>query len=247
MFGNLPRGHVRQLILSARDVRQETPRTRVITLDVSTSPFAFSAGQAVLAGLASASIRRPYSIACAPTQMRATGSIELLVQIDDHEAPDPHLERVERGTAVAIEGPFGDFVLPAALPASRLLLVAGGTGIAPLRAMLWQALDEHLVVDISVVYSARSAAEFAYLQELERLANDGRIRLSLMVTREDGTVWSGARGRVDAARLTSALANPDTLCIVCGPPPLVVHVSALLTDAGVPEALILRETYGQTV
>lgn len=231
------------LTLPARDVVQATPRTRIISLDLGLQPFEFHAGQAVLAGLAEGSVRRPYSIACSPGQTRQSNAIELLVQIDDHAAPDPHLERVIPGTLIRVEGPFGAFGLTLPLAERRLLMVAGGTGIAPLRSMLWDTLERQPEADISLIYSARSAQEFAYADELNRLAEQQAIRLWLTVTRHSDPPWVGMRGRVGEQLVATVLEAPETRCLICGPPSLVADTSAILKSHGVSADRILTETY----
>lgn len=170
-------------------------------------------------------------------------AIELLVQIDDHEPPDPHLERAALGTPLRIEGPFGSFGVPSPLLDRELLLIAGGTGIAPLRSILWDTIEHEPDVQITLIYSARAPEEFAYLQELRALAAEERIRLLLTVTRDSPAPWVGTRGRVDAALITSALKTKETRCVICGPSTLVTDGSALLREAGVAEDRISTETY----
>ena len=195
-----------------------------------------------MAGLHGSPLRKPYSIASAPIEAAQSGCIELLVQVDDSGGPDPHLELATRGTPLDIEGPFGTFTLPPLQPGSRLLLVAGGTGIAPLRSMLVQALHTGAAPVAEVVYSARSVDELAYRDELEALAADGRIRLTLTVTREEG-VWPGRRGRIDRAMLAAAIPGPDTWCLVCGPPAMVADVRAALQALDVPQDHVGVERY----
>lgn len=230
------------LIVPAREVRRETPRTRIIVVDLGGESLPFHAGQAVFAGLAESTVRRPYSIACSPGQAARAHALELLVQIDDHAAPDPHLERAAPGTLLRIEGPFGSFDLPAPLPERRLLLIAGGTGIAPLRSIMWDTLERDPAVAITVIYSARSVDEFAYSQELNGLAAEGRIRLASSVTR-DATKWSGSTGRISQSLIASVLEGADMRCVICGPSGMVSSVTELLKDAGVTEERILTETY----
>jgi ferredoxin-NADP reductase len=233
---------VLSLTVPARAVVQSTPRTRIILAELGAGDFAFHAGQAVFAGLADSGVRRPYSIACSPAQATRARALELLVQIDDHQAPDPHLERVEPGTLLQIEGPFGSFGLPSPLPERQLLLVAGGTGIAPLRSIMWDTLERDPGVGISILYSARSPEEFAYWGELSGLAAAGRIRLASTVTRESDR-WNGTKGRIDERLIASMLEGPETHCVICGPPALLSDVSALLKKAGIREERILTETY----
>ena len=197
----------------------------------------------MFAGLAESAVRRPYSIACSPGQARSSSALELLVQIDDHAAPDPHLERASAGTSLRIDGPFGSFVLPAPLMERQLLLIAGGTGIAPLRSILWDTLDRQPSVSIGVIYSARSPDEFAYLPELSRLAVDERIRFVSTITRDSAADWRGARGRINGDMIASLLDARDTRCVICGPAGLVASATTMLKDAGVAEDRIQTETY----
>jgi NAD(P)H-flavin reductase len=229
--------------LLVREVRRATPRTRMLRLDVGASGFRFAAGQAVMAGLHGSPLRKPYSIASAPIEAERDGYIELLVQVDDSGGPDPHLELAAQGTPLDIEGPFGSFTLPALTRGSRVLLVAGGTGIAPLRSMLIQAIETGDAPIVHLVYSARVGDELAYREELERLAGEGRIALTLTVTREDGA-WAGRRGRIDRDLLATALTTPDTWCLVCGPPTLVSDVRAALARLHVPDARVGIERWG---
>lgn len=234
---------MRSLVVPVRDVVQATPRARVITLELGAVTFPFSAGQAVFAGLAEGTVRRPYSIACSPTWAAAQRALELLVQVDDHQPPDPHLERAEAGTRLRVDGPFGTFGLPTPLREAHLLFIAGGTGIAPLRAMLWETLASRDAVSIGVIYSARGPRDFAFQDELIALAAERRIDLHLRITRDAGSDWTGGRGRIDAALIRSVLQTPATRCLVCGPPALVTDATATLRAAGVPPALIVAETF----
>jgi ferredoxin-NADP reductase len=222
---------------------QATARTRIITVDLRGVSFPFSAGQAVLVGLAESAVTRPYSIACSPRQAREMQGLELLVQIDDHAAPDPHLEQAVPGTPLRLSGPFGSFGLPRPMPERRLLLIAGGTGIAPLRSMLWDALERRAVDRIALVYSARGPAEFAFLDEFRQLAASGQLDLHLTITRDGAAEWGGRRGRVDAALIDAAIDSPETRCLICGPPTLVTDAVALLKSAGVPEHQVGWETF----
>lgn len=229
---------VTTLVLRARQVVRATPRTRLLTLDLGEEPFTFSAGQAVHAGLAEGTLSRPYSIACSPTWSRTAGALELLVQIDDHSAPDPHLEQVRRDTRVRIEGPFGSFGLPQPLPERHVLFIAGGTGIAPLRSMLQELLAQPGAASPTLFYSARTPDEFAFKDEFERLAAEGRLGMRLTVTRDRDSPWNGSRGRLTTALVRELLPVADTRCLVCGPPALVTEAIALLKEAGVDEEMI---------
>ena len=230
-------------MLPARSVERATPRARLLTLALDDESFAFTAGQAVYAGLADGSVRRPYSIASSPIATVETGALQLLVQIDDHSAPDPHLEQVAVGTRVSVEGPFGSFGLPLPVSEPHVLFVAGGTGIAPLRSMLGELLARQPDLRPTLLYSARSVQEFAFREELEAMVDSGRLDLQLTVTRDRESTWSGMRGRFGPAHFRSALKTAETRCLVCGPPGLVTDTIAFLKAAGVAEERIGWEAF----
>jgi NAD(P)H-flavin reductase len=233
---------VLDLTLPAGKIVQATPRTRIIQAELGSERFEFVAGQAVFAGLADSAVRRPYSIACSPGQARRAKTLELLVQIDDHETPDPHLERAVPGTLLRIQGPFGSFALPQDFAGESLLLIAGGTGIAPLRAMMWDVLERQSRAAISVLYSARTPDEFAYLTELRELSARGRIELVLTTTRGTPESWQGLQGRVNQDVIGQML-RAEGHAVICGPASLVADATAMLAALGVPPHRILTETY----
>ena len=229
------------ITVPVRRIAPATPRTRDISLDFSSTPFVFAAGQAVMLGLHDSPLRKPYSIASAPWELSKTGHLRVLAQVDDTGTPDPHLELATSGTLVDLEGPFGSFGLPEHTD-DGLLFVAGGTGIAPLRSMLVERLARPSGHPITVVYSARSPEEFAFRSELDALRVAGRIRAYFTVTRDPGP-WSGRRGRIDEALLRDALPSPRSHCLICGPPPLVADTQQLLRTLGVSDDRILTERY----
>jgi ring-1,2-phenylacetyl-CoA epoxidase subunit PaaE len=234
---------VPSLVLPTRTILHATPRARLITIDLGSHDFAYDAGQAVSIGLAGSPVRRTYSVACSPAQARRMRAIELLVQIDDPSPPDPHLERATPGTLLSVEGPFGSFGLPTPLPERHVLFVAGGTGIAPLRAILWELVEQSPGIEAALVYSARGPEDFAFRDELTTLASEDRLELRLAVTRRTAGDWGGLRGRIDAATLESMLRTPETRCLVCGPPALVADTIEWLRAAGVAGERISWESH----
>lgn len=212
-----------------------TPRTVLLRLLLEGASFPFLAGQAVVAGVPGHPARKPYAIACAPTLAARLGILELLVQVDPL-SPEPHLEEITAGSWLEIDGPFGESTLAPGV--SALLLVAGGTGIAPLRAILWEALLRPEPPAITLVYSARTGEDLAFVEELAALAGAGRIALHLTTTRESGP--AGHHGRIDAAWLAGVLPSPGVHGHVCGPDLFVRDVTAMLEALGVPRARLAQ-------
>lgn len=129
-------------------------------------------------------------------------------------------------------------VPPPPVTPAGYFFVAGGTGISPLRSMMRELLTESaarggVCPPISVLYSARTADEFAYGAELRRMARTGSIRVTLTVTGDVGPAWQGVRGRIGVTHLEQALPSREALCFVCGPPSLVEEVPTMLRHLGV--------------
>lgn len=230
------------LTLPIREVLPATPRARVARLNLNGSPFPYLAGQAVSIANHGFEKRRPYSIASAPEDAEREGFLELLVGVDADGQPGPHLT-LEAGQLLDVDGPLGTFTFPAAPEERRFVFIAGGTGIAPLRAMLRHALKlPHR--NIGLFYSARTPDEFAFEQELRRLAASGEIELRQTVTRATDSDWTGPRGRLKLEALGELVHDPATLCFVCGPPALVDEMPKLLAELGIPRDRIRIEEWG---
>ena len=230
------------LTLRLRESLAATPRARILRIDLAHHRFDFHAGQAVLVGLHGGP-RRPYSIAVAPEDVRRTGCLELLVQIEDDGTSPGHLS-LEPASLLDVEGPIGSFRFPDRPMERSLLFIAGGTGIAPLRAMLRHVLAARPDLRIGLLYSARTPAEFAYQEELRDLATRGRIELHQTVTRETPPGWTRRQGRIDRDTLAELVHEPETLCFLCGPPALLESIPPILTGLGVAPIRIRMEEWG---
>ena len=218
-----------------------SPRSRLLSIDITGHQFEYIAGQAVLMGPRGATALRPFSIACSPERAAEMHTIELLIAM---EGGSEDLQWALPGALVDIDGPVGTFTFPETIDQPRLLFVAGGTGIAPVRAMLDHALRVHPAKGISLLYSARRSDEFAFVEEFRAHQRNGRVELHQTVTRDDSTMWDGQRGRIGRSHFEAVLHAPaSTLCFICGPTSLVRDSAATLRDLGVPEALIRTDEW----
>lgn len=214
----------------------------LLRLETAGARLSYCAGQAALVGLAGRGARKPYSIASAPEEQRRSGVLEFLVESGPDGVPSPNLEGVGAGSVVDVEGPAGGFTLPRRLP-RELLFIAGGTGIAPMRAMIASALARRHPPSITLLYSARTPREFAFSAEWRRLSRQGRIRLRRTVTRGADAGWRGRRGRIQLAWVRACVRGRDPLCFVCGPDAFVIGLIDMLREAGVQSGRIRRERY----
>jgi ferredoxin-NADP reductase len=225
------------LVLTVRAVIPATRTSRILRLDLNRAPFAFAAGQAALIGPAGQDLRIPYSIASAPLETVEHGCLDFLIKVEASGRWGQQFGALAPGARIGIQGPYGSFLFPVEPPERHFLFIAGGTGIAPIRAMIRQAVLTGQPGRMGLLYSAKTADDFAYLPELGEMAarppGAGGLELRLHVTREAPDTWHGARGRITSSELAALIDDPATLCFVCGPETMVADVPRMLTELGI--------------
>jgi len=219
--------------------QSETPTTRKIRLALDGASFSYRAGQA--ASLTAGGEATPYSIASAPAETRRHGWIEFLVKVDGSNRFGAIVEDLAPGTRIDLSAPVGAFTLERVPDAAPLLFIAGGTGIAPIRSMIREAIDAGRVGSLSLVYSSRTPHEFAYLAELRDLAEDGLLHLTLTLTGQADD-WAHARGRTAPVHFAELL-QPATVAFVCGPRAMVEEVPSALASLGVARQRVMTENW----
>jgi ferredoxin-NADP reductase len=230
-----------------------TPSTRVVRLDLTGAAFPFEAGQAALIGLADREERVPYSIASAPAETLADRRLDFLIKVEPSGRWGHQFDTIEAGNRIGIRGPMGSFLVPRNAAEERFLFIAGGTGIAPVRAMIRQALLTGRRGRIKLLYSAKTAEDFAYLSELEGMASRNELDLRLHVTRAPDPALAAAlsagpsrdlrAGRIGLAEIAPLVDDPATLCFVCGPETMVAAIPRMLLDLGIERGRIRVEEW----
>lgn len=238
-------------VATVAEVREETSHARTLILDVPGWP-GHRAGQHVDVRLVAEDgyqAQRSYSIASPPEETAVALTIE---RLDDGEVSPYLCDALGPGDGVEVRGPIGGYFVWSVAAGGPLLLVAGGSGIVPLMAMLRhhaRADDEARGrVPVRLLYSARTAEDVIYRAELERLAARPEVDVVLTLTRASPPGWTGPRRRIDRALLEEvgwpAPAMPRVY--VCGPTPLVESVANLLVELGHDPERIRTERFGPT-
>jgi ferredoxin-NADP reductase len=223
----------------------ETPRVRSIVLD----PPAWAghkAGQHVDVRLTAEDgyqAQRSYSIASAPDDAQLVLTVE---RLDDGEVSPYLVEELRAGDELELRGPVGGYFVWEQALGGPLLLVAGGSGIVPLRAMLRHHRAVGSGVPARLLYSARTLADVIYGDELMALAAADEIDVRLTLTREQPRGWEGYARRVDRELLEEVAWRPGErpLVYACGPTGFVEAVASALVDLGHDPARIRTERFG---
>jgi ferredoxin-NADP reductase len=224
----------------------ETPRVRTLTFDLPDWP-GHRAGQHADVRLTAEDgyqAVRSYSIASPPEEKRVMLTVE---RLDDGEVSPYLVDEVRVGDQMEVRGPIGGyFVWEQGGP---LLLVAGGSGIVPLRAMLRHAVASDSNAPIRLLYSTRSPEETLYRVELDRFeADQSQIEIVYTYTRSSPPGWTGYTRRIDQAMLQEVgwPAGRHPLVYVCGPTAFVAAAASSLLGLGYDPARIRTERFGPT-
>jgi len=250
------RGRIAWRVTTVVDSVPETPRARTLVLDVPGWP-GHRAGQHVDVRLTAEDgyqAQRSYSIASAPESARVALTVE---RLDDGEVSPYLTDELRAGDRLELRGPIGGYFVWDVALAGPLLLVAGGSGIVPLMAMLRHraaalataGADARHSEPARLLYSCRKWDEVIYRDELARLVEgDPTLDVTLTLTREAPAGWTGLRRRIDRMMLAEVAWPPPERpnVFVCGPTPLVEAVAAALVELGHDPARVKTERFGPT-
>jgi len=242
------RGPLKWQFGTLAEVVQETARVSSLYLDVPDWQ-GHDAGQHVDVRLTADDgyqTERSYSIASAPDDPRLALTVE---RLDDGEV-SPYLVGELRVTdKLELRGPIGGFFVWRGDGDRPLLLIAGGSGVVPLMAMLRHRANIESTVPARLLFSSRTQADIIYREELSRLgaAGDG-LTVFHTLTREKPAGWTGYTRRIDEAMLLEVTwpKQDDPAVFICGPTPFVEAASQLLVAMGYEPRSIKTERFGAT-
>jgi ferredoxin-NADP reductase len=246
MAGTAVLGRLTWRVADVVDVFAETPRVRTLVFDVPGWP-GHRAGQHVDVRLTAEDgyqTERSYSISSAPDGTRIALTV---VRVDDGEVSPYLTGELRPGDQLELRGPVGGYFVWEPAQGGPLLLVAGGSGIAPLMAMIRLRAAVSSVAETRLLASSRSQEDIIYRAELERLAGGGlTVVHTLTASRPPG--WSGYARRVDADMLAEVGPDPAERphVFVCGPTPFVEAVAEALVTLGHEPQRIKTERFGPT-
>lgn len=226
----------------------ETPRVKSLVLDVP-GWVRHRAGQHLDVRLTAEDgyqTERSYSISSAPAEPQVTLTIE---RLDDGEVSPYLTDELHPGDELEVRGPIGGWFTWRPEEGGPLLLVAGGSGVAPLMAMIRQRAAVRSPVPVSLLYSSRTYDEIIFREELDRSAvADGDLMVDYTLTRSQPPGWQGYIRRIDRAMLEAVAWAPEEhpMIFVCGPTPLVESVATLCVGLGYSPERIKTERFGPT-
>jgi ferredoxin-NADP reductase len=241
-------------VATVAGIREESVAARTLVLDVPQWP-GHRAGQHIDVRLTAPdgyTAQRSYSIASAavPTAGYAVSTVEIVVQRVSRGEVSPWLcDVAEVGDQFEVRGPIGGYFVWEPTHSAPVLLLAGGSGIAPLMAMIRTRAMAKSRVPFRLIYSVRDPDTLIYGEELaRRVRDDHGLDVTIVYTRQTPPDWHRPAGRLTADLLAEAgwPAALEPSCFICGPTGFVEAAADLLVAAGHDPARIRTERFGPT-
>jgi ferredoxin-NADP reductase len=188
--------------------------------------------------------QRSYSIASAPEDELLALTVE---RVDDGEVSPYLVGELRAGDQFELRGPIGGHFVWTTAMGGPLCLIAGGSGITPLMAMLRHRSRRNGRTPASLLYSSRSLEDIIYRKELDEMAClDPNLHVVNTLTRRQPEGWTGRRGRIDRVLLAETGFSPaqSPRIFVCGSTPFVETTAQLLVELGHAPLTIKTERFG---
>ena len=246
-------------LATVKAIKRETGDVKTFMLEPENDGFQFIAGQHIDVRLTAPDgyqAQRSYSIASAPERARC---IDITIELLEDGEVSPYFHHVlQPDDQIEIRGPIGGPFTWRAKPEKKLLLVGGGSGVAPLMSMLRHRVASGVAENVPAIllYSSRTEHHIIYRGELDGM-NDTDDKLAVLhtLTRHQPPGWTGRRRRVDIDLMRDAIeilngldanANGDILCYVCGPSDFVENSAQFAVEIGIPSENVRTERFGPT-
>ena len=235
------------LIAEVVSTREETPLVRTIELECPGWPGHLP-GQHLDVRLTAEdgyTAQRSYSIANPADGEKLAITVE---HVDEGEVSAYLIEELTTGDRIELRGPIGGYFVWEPGTGGPLQLIAGGSGIVPLMAMLRARIEAGSDELVRLLASARSYEHIIYREELSEIAQRDGIEVTHTLTRSQPEGWTGPSRRVDRAMLENLVWPParEPTCFVCGPTGFVETVASTLVELGHPPGRIRTERFGPT-
>ncbi len=232
-------------VATVREIVAETPRVKTLLLDAPGWPGHLP-GQHVHVRLTAEDgyqAQRRYSIASPPEDEGLELTVEL---VEGGEVSDHLVNELRQGDKFGVRGPIGRHFVWMVAEGGPLFLIGGGSGLVPLMSMLRHRKRQASTVPAALLYSSRSFEDIIYRAELEALAADPALNLTITLTRSAPPGWLGHTRRIGKAMIEEAGFGPETMpqIFICGSNSIVESISNFLIELGHAPALIKTERFG---
>jgi glycine betaine catabolism B len=190
-------------------------------------------------------VTRSYSICSSPMQ---ASSVDITPKRVENGCVSQFLnDRAKIGLTVKARGPYGKFYFD---PDShkRIVLIAGGSGVTPMMAILRYIDDLCIGIDVTLIYCVRTEHDVFFKDDIAAIRRRLEKFRSVLVLSQPGAEWTGWKGRLRREVLEREVEKPEeSIFFLCGPPAFMELGRSLLKEMGVDSSRILQESFGGAV
>lgn len=201
--------------------------------------FTFRAGQFFFVKIPAegGSMQKHFSFSSSPTEQH----LEFTTKMTGSDFKNA-LDRLEIGTTVMIEGPYGEFTLKEGM--NKIAFLSGGIGITPIRSIARYVTDEGLDVDIVLLFGNQDLSSIAFKDDLEEMGlRNGHLKVVHVLSNPPGD-WTGAKGFITRDVVESEVEDHGSRAFyICGPPGMVKAMKTILIEMEVPRDRIFIENF----
>lgn len=219
----------------------ETPTVKTFTFELP-HPVTHLAGQHYEIRLTAPNGYQAARLYSAASAAANDNRLQLTIQLLEGGEVSPYMHHGTKvGDAIELRGPLGKFFVWDPAATAPVLLVAGGSGVVPMRCILQAHRSAKSATPLQLLYGARTYDDIIYKPEL---LNTPEVTIALSDSQPKG--WPGLSGRINQAALQAVLAKLPALpiCYLCGATPFVEAMATVIITAGVPAANIKAERFG---
>ncbi len=229
---------IKEYLAKIVDIKEQAPSVRLFDLELN-EEMEFVAGQFInlIFQHNGEVFMKPYSIASKPS---IKNKLQLSIKLVDTGKATPHLWQKQIGDEVSVKGPFGLFRCSSANK-DKLVFIGTGTGIAPLRSMIFEQLELGTQKELILVFGARHENELLFKDEMEDLEEKyPNFKYIKVLSKADDT-WLGRRGHVQD---NFDIIDPiNSQFYLCGLPAMISEVETKLNEMGVQKEQIHKEKF----
>jgi ferredoxin-NADP reductase len=183
-------------------------------------------------------LRKHFTISTSPTEKKIIEFTKKLTDSDYSTA----LTNLQPGDWARIEGPHGKFTFTGEF--DRLTMLTGGIGITPFRSICKYCTDKHLATDIRLISGNQSEADIVFREDFKRMKGQNEHLRVYYTVNEPSPQWKGFTGRIDKDLIREVIPEyTEQVFYICGPPPMVTAMIAILKELQIPKDQIKRELF----
>ena len=228
------------------EARSLSPSVRGLVFEPLAAGFTYRAGQSVQLTVPTAaglSMRRPYSLSSAPGSLDG-GRFEIAVTRIENGPTSTALHALPVGSEIIAEGPHGGWLsLRTDERKLRTLLVATGSGLAPLRSLVQEQLQLARCVPLGLLIGCRTIDDILWRDELHSWTLEPACLHVEVTLSKPGPEWTGRAGYVQRHLHEVARRLVPELVLICGLSPIVDEVESRARRLGVSDDAIRTEVY----